>query len=289
MLSPYWMPQMRHFLFLAVSGCLALGSAHAQSNLSAGEFSSSSVSPTESSSSQRQLVAGDGTGGSSALPSAPSVAGSGAAQNDTGSKGGFLHHLTFEGGGGANAPSGSSSNYITWGMQFGLGAGYKFNDHLSVMIDYQFIDDKLPGTLIAETGANGGNAHIWSFTANPEYDIFPKSANDVYLTGGGGFYRKVTNFTNPMQTQYCDYFYCYPGVTNQVVGHFSSNQGGFSFGGGYQRRMGGMYGDSNLKLFAEVRFLDVLTPASAVAPNGLGTATVAAGTKLIPVTFGVRW
>ena len=290
MFSPHWMPQLRHFTFVAVAACVALGSAQAQSTLSGGESISSSVSSSESSSNQMQLVAGDGAGGSAALPSAPSSPGSGAGQNDTGTKSGFFHHLTFEGGGGVDAPSSSASKtYITWGGQFGLGAGYKFNDRLSVLLDYQFIDDKLPGKIIAETGANGGNAHIWSFTANPEIDIFPKSTNDLYVVGGGGFYRKVTNFTNPAQTQYCDYFYCYPGYTNEVVGHFSSNQGGFSVGGGYQRRMGGLYGDSNMKLFAEVRFLDVLSPASAVAPNGLGTATVAAGTKLIPITLGVRW
>ena len=50
-----------------------------------------------------------------------------------------------------------------------------------------------------------------------------------------------------------------------------------------------MYDDSRMKLFAEVRYLDVLTPASQIAPNGLGTATVSSGTKLIPVTLGVRW
>jgi hypothetical protein len=157
------------------------------------------------------------------------------------------------------------------------------------MTEYQFIDDKLPGAVIAQTGANGGYAHIWSLTLDPVVDLFPKSKNDVYLVGGGGFYRKVTSFTNPQQTQYCDYYYCQPGYANQVVGHFSSNQGGWNFGGGFQHRMGGTYGDSRMKLFAEVRFLDVLTPAVQTSPNGLGITTVGAGTKLIPVTLGVRW
>jgi hypothetical protein len=44
-----------------------------------------------------------------------------------------------------------------------------------------------------------------------------------------------------------------------------------------------------MKLFAEARYLDVLTPASAIAPNGLNTATVGAGTKLVPITLGLRW
>ena len=76
---------------------------------------------------------------------------------------------------------------------------------------------------------------------------------------------------------------------NEVVGHFSSNQGGFNIGGGYQHRMGGMYGDSNMKLFAEVRYVDALSPAVVAYPNGLAETTVAADTKVIPISFGVRW
>ena len=157
------------------------------------------------------------------------------------------------------------------------------------MAEYQFIDDKLPGAIIAETGANGGNAHIWSLTLDPVIDLFPKSQNTIYLTGGGGFYRKVTSFTDPQQALYCDFYFCSPVIVNQVVGHFSSNQGGWSAGAGYEHKMGGMYGDSRLKLFAEARYLDVDTPAVSGSPNGLGPATIAAHTKLIPVTFGVRF
>lgn len=199
--------------------------------------------------------------------------------------------MAFEAGGGFNAPSSDSSSYITWGGNFTLGAGYRFNPYLTLMAEYQFLDDKLPGRLIAETAANGGHAHIWSFTLAPVVDLFPKSANSIYVTGGGGFYRKVTSFTNPEYTTYCDYFYCYPGVTNAVVGHFSSNQGGWNVGAGYTHRLGGMYGESRMKLFAEVRYLDVLSPeVVGLSPNGLGTITrVPADTKVIPVTLGIRW
>jgi hypothetical protein len=50
-----------------------------------------------------------------------------------------------------------------------------------------------------------------------------------------------------------------------------------------------MYGESRTKLFAEVRYLDVLTPAATTNPNGLGTTTVTAGTRVIPITLGIRW
>jgi hypothetical protein len=157
------------------------------------------------------------------------------------------------------------------------------------LAEYQFIGDKLPGNLIAETGANGGDAHIWSLTLDPVIDLFPKSKNSVYVTGGGGFYRKVTNFTDPEEAEYCEYYYCGITTENAVVGHFSSNQGGWNVGAGFTHRVGGLSGDGRMKLFAEARYLDVLTPASQIAPDGLGTATVSSGTKLIPITLGVRW
>ncbi len=227
---------------------------------------------------------------SSALPAAPAPASAAAGQETTdysGWKGHDLtHRLAFEAGGGFNAPD---SNAVTYGGQFTVGTGVHINRRLSTLIEYQFLDAKLPGYLIAEAGANGGHAHIWSFTVDPVFSLFPKSNNDVYVTGGGGFYRKVTSFTDPELTEYC-YYFCEEGTTNAVVGHFSSNQGGWNIGAGYEHRLGGMYGDSKTTLFMEARFVDVLTPAVVGAtPNGLGATTVAADTKLIPVNLGVRF
>jgi hypothetical protein len=203
---------------------------------------------------------------------------------------GLVSHLAFEGGGGFNAPVGNSAQDITWGGNILAGAGYRFTPHISMMAEYQFIDDKLPGHLINETGASGGYAHIWSFTLDPVIDLFPKSKNDVYVTGGGGFYRKVTSFTDPEAEEYCSYFGCGIVAVPTVVGHFSSNQGGWNIGAGYSHRLGGTYGDGRTRLFAEARYLDVLTPAAVnVEPNGLSKTTVLADTKLTPVTVGIRF
>ena len=51
---------------------------------------------------------------------------------------------------------------------------------------------------------------------------------------------------------------------------------------GIDRRLGGVYGDGTMKLFAEARYLYLHTP-SITQTNGLGT------TELIPVTLGLRW
>jgi hypothetical protein len=206
-----------------------------------------------------------------------------------GEKHGLFHNWALELGGGFNAPQ---SNSVTYGAQFTVGAGLNFSKRIAGLIEYQFLDDKLPGHLISETGASGGYAHIWSLTFDPVIDLMPKATNDVYITGGGGFYRKVTSFTDPEQTEFCDYYYGYCGIgtTNVVVGHFSSNQGGWNVGAGFQHRMGGVYGDGKTKLFIEARYLEVMTPAvNGVTPNGLGVTTVAANTKMIPVSVGIRF
>jgi hypothetical protein len=296
------MPPVRRACFVSGLAIFAATFASAQSitstsstNLIASIDSSSSDSSfSESSSSAFQPGFDDGVSGATALRDAAAAsfgsgAGGAADQEGNGGHRGIFHSLAFEAGGGASGPVGDSSNYITWGGNFTGGGGVHFNKRFALLAEYQFIDDKLPGKLIAETGANGGNAHIWSLTLAPVIDLFPKSTNSVYVTGGGGFYRKVTNFTNPEEAEYCEYYYCGITTENEVVGHFSSNQGGWNIGGGFTHRLGGAYGDGTMKLFAEARYLDVLTPASAIAPNDLGTATVAAGTKLVPITVGLRW
>lgn len=277
----------------------AAGAAHAQVAVSPDEDThAAAVSAAESSSNDSPLYSSSLDASSSmdaAEPAAPApsagAAGAGGQYDNNArtSNSGWKSRMAFEAGGGFNAPSSDSGPYITWGGNLTVGAGLHVNKMLSVLAEYQFIDDKLPGRVIAQTGATGGNAHIWSLTLAPVIDLMPKSATGVYVTGGGGFYRKVTNFTDPQEQLYCSYYYCSPIVTNAVVGHFSSNQGGWNVGGGIRHRFAGMYGDGRMEVFAEARYLDVMTPAVTSSPNGLGTVGVGADTKLIPVTFGVRF
>jgi opacity protein-like surface antigen len=278
-----YMSAVRTMTLLFAALVLALGSVNAQVSNQHDSSSNAPSNAMESSSTDLKLADEE-------LPAAPSFAvasgsnGSGGGQYDNRpAQGSFYSRMAFEIGGGFNSPAPDSPD-ITWGGNFTAGAGYRFNPMFSTLIEYQFISDKLPGTLIAEAGADGGNAHIWSFSVAPVVDLFPKGRFDAYVTGGGGFYRKTTNFTDPQSYLYCTYYYCGIATENVVVGHFSSNQAGWNVGMGIAHRFEG-----NMKLFAEARYLDVLTPAVTTEPNGLGTTTVEAGTRLIPVTVGVRW
>ncbi|MGH7442971.1 MAG: hypothetical protein ACREKE_09895 [bacterium] len=285
-----WMALIERGCFVGSALVLAAALASAQPTASPNQSSSAAFS-SSSDSSSLQLAEISAPASMAALPSAPSPAASAAGQQ-YGGGGGVMHHVlsnyALEFGGGFNAPAGDKQ-YITWGGQFTLGAGEHFGNYLSMLMEYQFIDDKLPGAIIAETGAQGGHVHIWSLTLDPVFDLFPKSSNDVYITGGGGFYRKVTIFTDVEPEEFCSYYYCGVGYAPQTVGHFSSNQGGYNIGAGYQHRMGGMYGPSKMAFFAEARYLDVLSPAVTSQPNSLGTTTVGAGTTLVPITVGLRW
>jgi hypothetical protein len=282
-------------LALSVAVCAGAQSAFSNQDLPLAPGESSSSSSQFASQFVSQDVSQDSFSGAGPLRAAAASLGSdgsnggAAAGQDYGSHHNMFHSLAFEASGGANGPVGDSNSYITWGGNFTVGGGLHFSQRFSLLAEYQFIDDKLPGNLIAETGANGGNAHLWSLTFDPVVDLAPKRTNSVYVTGGGGFYRKVTNFTDPQQEQYCEYYYCGIETENVVVGHFSSNQGGWNVGGGFTHRVGGISGDGQMKVFAELRYLDVDTPAVTSNPNGLGTTTVGAGTKLLPISFGVRW
>jgi len=280
------------FPVLAVAGALLLMSAGAVAQSAESSAAKSSDDAASFSSSNDQLMAVNDGSLSFAAPAVEPVVGK---QEDRPyrpygpNRGRWMSHAAFEIGGGFNAPTRGSSDAISWGGNVTAGVGYAFDPHFSLLTEYQFIGNKLPGAIISQTGATGGNAHIWSLTLAPVIDLYPRSRNDIYVTGGGGFYRKVTSFTDPVAVEYCNYFYCGIGTVDQVVGHFSSNQGGWNVGLGFTHKIGGFGGDDRAKLFAEVRYLDIDTPAVDSSPNGLGRTTFGPGTKLVPVTFGVRF
>ncbi|MGA2848046.1 MAG: hypothetical protein ABSE46_03545 [Terracidiphilus sp.] len=298
MSSPQWMSLTRPVSFLCGALVIAIGTAGAQSSTSP-NFSATQANESSS----LQYVADDDSTGATALSGAAAVLGSGkaGAGQDYGAKHGFLSwsHVTGEAGGGFNAPIGNDTSsggsnssstsasgsyggpFLTYGGNFTGGLGLRFSPRLSLLGEYQFIDDKLPGAFIAAVGTQGGHAHIWSLTLDPVIDLFPKSINSVYVTGGGGFYRKVTSFTDPVEGEEC-YYYCGIVVENQTVYDFSSNQGGINFGAGFTHRLGGTYGDGQMKLYAEARYLWIDTPP-VTAYNGTGR------TEAIPITLGVRW
>lgn len=287
MSSPRWILPMRRVSFPSILAIFAAAFASAQSSPSPSLFSSSLSGVSEASSNPSPLATGDGYGVEAGLAAASAGgAGGGAGQLKHGWKSLASHGLAFDLGAGFNAPIGNDTSsagsgpfngpFITWGGNFTAGGGLRFSKRVSLLGEFQFIDDKLPGSFIAYEGGQQGNSHIVSLTADPMIDLFPKRTTSVYATGGGGYYHKSTNFN--VFGGY-DYFGDPVFIT---ANSFSSNQFGGNLGFGVTHRIGGVYGDGTMKLFAEARYLYIHTPPLSQS-NGLGP------TELIPVTFGVRW
>jgi len=289
MSSARWLSPLWRSAFVGTAALLVAGIANAQIATPSDSGHAAAPSAAESSSNNLVFVTG-----SDALPAAPDPGNGSGGQYDNksggGGNGGWGSKIAIEAGGGYDLSTGNSSNYVNSGWDLTIGGGLHFNRALAALIEYQFISDGLPSAVVTEAGSQTGNVHIWSLSFDPVFDLIPKSSNGVYVTGGGGFYRKVTNFQDAEPQQYCYYFYCGTGYANQTVGHFSSNQAGINVGGGFRHKFLGMYGDGRMEVFAEVRFVDVFTPAiTGKSPNGLGNTTIGAGTQLLPINFGLRF
>jgi hypothetical protein len=190
-------------------------------------------------------------------------------------------HFAFEGGAGMTAPIGNDTHgYETYGYNITVGAGWNFTKRFGALIEYQFDRNKIPGRTLAKVGVQGGNINTWSFTIDPIYYLPVTHSFGAYVTGGGGFYRKVTNFTDLQQGVNC-YYFCYYGYFPATVAHFSSNQGGLNAGIGFYWKAFGP--DSNAKLYIESRYVWVDSPKPTPTQQGEGTE------GLIPLTIGLRF
>jgi hypothetical protein len=210
-----------------------------------------------------------------------------------------MSHIAIEGGVGFTIPVGPDTNYSATllsqgylspsegaGFNINVGGGWMFTKRVGLLIEYTFDKQGIPGSYLnalatdngLSSGSLGGNINTWDFDLEPIiYQPFSRKSG-AYITGGGGFYRKVTNFTEPVES--C-YYYC---ITEaETVDHFSSNQGGMNIGVGLYRKIFGE--DSNGKFFAEVRYVWVNSPKASASNYDQGEGTE----ELIPVSFGVRF
>jgi hypothetical protein len=216
---------------------------------------------------------------------------------------GKASHIAFEGGFGFSVPIGNDTHFSTssfnngalspdeaLGYAVNLGAGWNFSKRFGALLEYQFLRQGMGNDFLdalnAESGTSGtgtsvgGNINTWSLTVDPIVYLPFSHKSGAYVTGGGGFYRKVTNFTEPVEE--CDPYYgCY--YVSGTVAHFSSNQGGANGGVGFYRKIFGQ--DSNAKFFAEVRYVWVNSPVANSSNSYQGSGTEG----LIPVTFGIRF
>jgi opacity protein-like surface antigen len=194
---------------------------------------------------------------------------SGLAQNE--------HPFTLNLGAGVTPLTGDVSHRLDNGWHIDVGAGVNITRYLSLSVDYGYNGLGVGRRLLQEAQVPDGNAHVWSVTANPRIHFTHSRKFDPYLVGGVGYYRRVTEFTRPTQVQvlifdpFFGVFFNTVVQADQVIGRITHDGVGGSLGGGFDIKVG----NSGLKIYTEARY------------HYADTGRVP--TRMVPVTFGVRW
>jgi opacity protein-like surface antigen len=189
--------------------------------------------------------------------------------------------FNFDIGGGIGWPTSTTSNYVNSGANFVAGAGARLHSDLGFNGEFSWQDLPPKASVIAATGAPGGAARQYSVTGNMLLHT-PEGGSRLggYGIGGIGWYHRSWELTAPTLAigTTCFPSYAFWGVvcTNglvsatQVLKSGSSDAFGWNVGGGVTYRL-----SSHLKAYAEARIHFAYY-------SGINT-------RVIPLTFGLRW
>ncbi|MEO8658380.1 MAG: outer membrane beta-barrel protein [Bryobacteraceae bacterium] len=182
----------------------------------------------------------------------------------------------FNVGGGFTQPLGSTGSQLDKGWGLAAGAGVNFNQNIGLMADVGYNSFGVSSNTLNLLGFPGGNLKVFSATLNPVIHILPRGRVDLYLTGGGGYYRPTQEFTQPGVAGvvgYSPFFGFYRGLvpTTEVLSSYTTNKPGVDAGIGFSvgtKWRGKLYGEARVnRIFAgNNRYIDY-----------------------IPVTFGYRF
>jgi opacity protein-like surface antigen len=118
---------------------------------------------------------------------------------------------------------------------------------------------------------------MWSITVNPKLRFNRRSKFSPYLVGGVGYYRRTVEFTTPAVVPvfifdpFFGVFFNTFVQADQVLGRITDDGVGGSAGAGFDIKIG----DSGVKVFTEARY------------HYADTGRIP--TRMVPVTFGIRW
>ncbi|MBL8217187.1 MAG: outer membrane beta-barrel protein [Bryobacterales bacterium] len=189
-----------------------------------------------------------------------------------------FHRATFHLGGGFTQPVQETEDRVKRGFNLLAGGGINVTRNFSLVGEFGYNQLRLSDRTLSQFNVPGGEGRMLSVTIQPTVRFRPESRFDVYLTAGGGWYRRTIEFTEPTTAvvnifdPWYGVFYPVEVPANTVLGRYTQNKGGINAGGGIEIRIS----DSDTaRIFAEARYHHVYTRPLA--------------TNIIPVTFGFRW
>jgi len=178
-------------------------------------------------------------------------------------------------GAGFTNPVYSTGHRLDTGWNIGASAGANVGDHFGLLGEFMFNRFGVNSATLSSLEFPAGNMNLWSLTMQPVFYLNHGGRVDGYITGGGGWYHRLTEFTQPSVATFTGFdpffgFFPVDVPTNEVLTSHSVNKGGLNLGAGLT--FGIPHG---AKMFMEARYHHMYT-----RPNA---------TTLLPVTFGVRW
>jgi hypothetical protein len=183
----------------------------------------------------------------------------------------------FDFGGGVTPVLGTANSKLNTGWNITGGGGYNFNDNFGIVAQVMYDGLGVNNSVIQEFQVPGANSHIWGFTLNPEVRFRTSHRLGAYVIGGGGYYRRVINFTQPTTEvvnifdPFFGYFYPTEVAANQTIGTITKVGWGGNIGGGLTYKLGG----GPARFFAEVRYHYIATQPRSI--------------QILPITVGIRW
>jgi opacity protein-like surface antigen len=187
---------------------------------------------------------------------------------------------TFNVGGGANLPSGTTDAYVRGGGAVAAaGVARNLGKYFGFRLDFQFDNLPLRTTALQAAQAPGATSHVYALMLDPIINI-PVSKNwGGYIVFGPSYqYRSgKLDSSSAVPGSACNGFFTWWGpcfaAALPLSGDFlksSQNQFGANLGGGITRKI-----TPRIELYAEFRYMHG-------SHNGVTT-------NLRPITLGVRW
>ncbi len=187
------------------------------------------------------------------------------------------HKFTFNVGGGYTMAVDNTSNYLDSGGNVEAGAGINLNPWLSMNGTFMFNGLGVTRSALDNASMPDGNSRVYTFSLEPKVKLPFKHGTSFYVTGGGGWMRRTVEFTQPTvaTTVIFDPWFGYYGpgyvAANQVLGSVSQDTGMWDAGAGFNFGLP----KTSMRFFLEARFMDGMTDAT--------------HTKMVPLSFGIRW
>ncbi len=182
---------------------------------------------------------------------------------------------TFFFGGGPSFTTNRLRAYTKHGYNLTAGGGLSFPGNFELLGQFMFHETGVQDRVLEQLQVPDGNARHYSVTGNVKYSFLPGPVKP-YVIGGGGWYRRTVEFTEPatgVVTVYDPWWGWVGDVavpTNRVLGSVSRDAGGVNVGGGLSFGFRG-----GTRVFAEVRWHRAFHNPT--------------NTTLVPITAGISF